>query len=310
MGLEKYQECGNQASANEDKGTNCGDPVKKEVKTGCLIYVVIAIFVLTITILGIVSEFFNERSKEYQRQEQTKIEAKLEREKKGKEILVSYQKQKEKEKFISEIEDHYQKVLALYNTGKYEDVAKELEKFISYQRIGYKDIRQISAKLKINDLEKKLKNIPDIKIYEKLVIYEELMDIDPTNLKYKKENEKLHARYKKKMEDDAIQIQKETSDLELLSWRWSEEYGYATAEGQVKNISKGKMENVEALVTWYDKNGDMITSNSALIEYNPILPGQTSPFKVIQSHNPAMKRATIEFKFIFGNAIPTFHKKK
>ena len=52
----------------------------------------------------------------------------------------------------------------------------------------------------------------------------------------------------------------------------------------------------------------MITSDSSLIEYDPILPGQTSPFKVIERYNPAMEKANIEFKHMWGNRIPTYHK--
>ena len=105
-----------------------------------------------------------------------------------------------------------------------------------------------------------------------------------------------------------MEKQKAFSDLELLSWHWSEGHGYVTAEGKVKNISGRKLKKVAALVTWYDANGNMITYDSSLIEYNPIMPNQSSPFKVMEQYNPAMKSATIEFKFMWGDRIP-FYKK-
>jgi hypothetical protein len=37
-----------------------------------------------------------------------------------------------------------------------------------------------------------------------------------------------------------------------------------------------------------------------------LLPGQTSPFKVMAKYNPAMKEASIEFKKMFGGQI--FHR--
>lgn len=98
--------------------------------------------------------------------------------------------------------------------------------------------------------------------------------------------------------------------LELQGWHWSESYGYAKAEGQVQNISEKSLKNVEAVVSWYAKNGDFITSDSALIEYNPLLPGQVSPFTVVTGYNPAMERATVEFKELMGGAISYKIKEK
>ena len=42
-----------------------------------------------------------------------------------------------------------------------------------------------------------------------------------------------------------------------------------------------------------------------LIEYNPVLSEQTSPFEVITTDNPAIARYQISFKFLLGNTIPT-----
>jgi hypothetical protein len=47
------------------------------------------------------------------------------------------------------------------------------------------------------------------------------------------------------------------------------------------------------------------SSDDALIDYNPILPGQKSPFKVYATWNPAMDNASISFKFMGGKSIPT-----
>ena len=92
--------------------------------------------------------------------------------------------------------------------------------------------------------------------------------------------------------------------LELIAWSWHSESGYAIAEGQVKNISSQSLRNVAAVVTFNDADGGFITSDDAVIDYNPILPGQTSPFKVMARANPAMKRALVEFKHLMGGSIP------
>ncbi len=105
---------------------------------------------------------------------------------------------------------------------------------------------------------------------------------------------------------------KEGYDLEIISWYWyiTESASYVEAKGQVKNISGMSLEDVEVVVTYYDKDGNFITSDSALIDFNPILDGQVSPFIVYTIYNPAMKTASIEFKFLLGGTIPTYSRKK
>jgi hypothetical protein len=71
----------------------------------------------------------------------------------------------------------------------------------------------------------------------------------------------------------------------------------------VKKISGQSLRNVQAVVTYRDRAGNFITSDDALIEYNPILAGQTSPFKVLTTQNPEMRTAFIEFKELMGGTI-------
>ena len=74
-------------------------------------------------------------------------------------------------------------------------------------------------------------------------------------------------------------------------------------EGQVENISQSSMKNVVAVANFYTQDGEFITSENALIEYDPIPPGQTSPFKTGARYNPAMKRCSVDFKEFFGGKI-------
>lgn len=98
--------------------------------------------------------------------------------------------------------------------------------------------------------------------------------------------------------------------LEIQNWSWHDEYDYAIAEGLVKNISGTKLENVEAEVSFKTSDGTFITSSDALIQYNPIMPDQSSPFKVMATFNPAMKSASIQFKYLGGETIPWKEKGK
>lgn len=101
-----------------------------------------------------------------------------------------------------------------------------------------------------------------------------------------------------------------TINLVLLSWRWSISYGYAIAEGRVKNVSGQKLSNVQAVFETYDANDNFISSGSALIEYDPILANQTSPFKVMLRYNPAMKTGWVTFKVLMGGQLSSVSKKE
>jgi hypothetical protein len=92
--------------------------------------------------------------------------------------------------------------------------------------------------------------------------------------------------------------------LELLSWRWSEANTYLTAEGEVKNISDESMDNIEVIVSFYASNDVFVKSAEALVDYNPIMPGQTSPFKAMTPSNPVIQKARIQFKKMFSGTIP------
>jgi hypothetical protein len=80
---------------------------------------------------------------------------------------------------------------------------------------------------------------------------------------------------------------------------------HMTVEGEVVNLSGDSLRYVAAVITWRDASGKFITSDKAIIEYNPILPGQTSPFKVISTRNPEMDRFDITFRLLSGPELST-----
>lgn len=93
--------------------------------------------------------------------------------------------------------------------------------------------------------------------------------------------------------------------LELIAMNDTREYDFITVEGQVKNISGVSLDSIVAVVEFYDSNGDFVKSDSALIDYDPILSGQTSPFSVITTDNPAIKKYSTTFKYFAGGTLPT-----
>lgn len=93
--------------------------------------------------------------------------------------------------------------------------------------------------------------------------------------------------------------------IELRSWRWSRSGSghFVQADGEIANVALWPLDHVEAVVTWYAKGGALITSASALIEYDPLMPGQRSPFKVLGKWNPAMADARIDFRTFSGRPL-------
>lgn len=98
-------------------------------------------------------------------------------------------------------------------------------------------------------------------------------------------------------------------EIEMDSFKWyKSSSSHVRAEGEVKNISDVPLRSVVAVITYKTKEGDFITFDSALIEYNPIMPDQISPFRVISTYNPLMETAHIEFQFHLGDKILTIYE--
>ncbi len=91
--------------------------------------------------------------------------------------------------------------------------------------------------------------------------------------------------------------------LQLLSWSNYTEYGYIHVVGEVRNISNSKLEHVLAVVTFRTENGTLVKTDDALINYDPLMPGQSSPFKVLTTENPAIKKLSLGFKHLLGGEI-------
>lgn len=98
--------------------------------------------------------------------------------------------------------------------------------------------------------------------------------------------------------------------IEVQSWSLGVEHGYAIVTGEIKNISDENLKNVEAVASFYTEDGTFISADSALIEYQTLLPGQTSPFKIMEDKNPLMHNVKIAFKTLFGDPIPYEGKKE
>ncbi len=91
--------------------------------------------------------------------------------------------------------------------------------------------------------------------------------------------------------------------LELEASSAERSYGWIKIEGMVKNVSDQPLEHVQAGALLFDAKGDFVTSDWSVIDYSPILAGQSSPFSVLVRDNPAIDTWQIQFREGFGGQI-------
>lgn len=98
--------------------------------------------------------------------------------------------------------------------------------------------------------------------------------------------------------------------LELLASNSKPQHGYMTVDGQVKNVSAVSLKDVTAVAQWKTPNGNVIVSQSAPIDLNPLHPGRTSTFRVVTTLYPDMASYTITFKELLGRTISTLDSRR
>jgi hypothetical protein len=91
--------------------------------------------------------------------------------------------------------------------------------------------------------------------------------------------------------------------LHLKSWQCVIKTSYTYLQGEVQNISDKKLSKVMAVGDFRASNGVLVESEDALLDYSTLLPGQSSPFKVMQKNNPAINNCTVKFRFLGGKGI-------
>jgi hypothetical protein len=295
MAITKCKECQKEISTKASSCPHCGAKVKSK-NIGCGI-------VLLVLIVGlIVVNIIDSQITQYNKRVETKKQEEIKKQQ-------NENFEKEKNDFISNIENHYSDLIKLKEQAKIDEAVNKLNLFEKYGKKNFKDINEINRDIKTKSLEEKLKKTPATDINGNLKLYSGLIKLNPNNQTYKSKAEQYQKKQDKYLQDKKENEYKASCQLAILSSRWQEEYDYAIYEGQVKNISNSNLTNVQAVVTWYDKNDNMITSSSALIEYNPILAGQTSPFKVMKTYNPEMKKASIEFSHLMGGTIKSYEER-
>lgn len=295
MAIKKCKECGKEVSTKADLCPHCGAKQKRK-SIGC------GGAILILIVIGFVGSQFADYNKKAEERKQV-----IHREQVRK--SQDEKNQKAKVAFEKGIEQHYTELVKLADGKQINEALSKVALFKKYGKLNYKDVEKYNKLLKKQSLIQRVKKLPASDIQGNLKSYQELLALEPNNDTFRKKINYYQGKWDKHLKEKQKKEYRASCQLEVVSSSWSENYGYSTYEGQVKNISNLKLDNVQAVVTWYDRNGNMITSSSALIEYNPILPGQISPFKVMKTYNPAMEKAGVEFSKLMGGTLRVYRKK-
>jgi len=82
-------------------------------------------------------------------------------------------------------------------------------------------------------------------------------------------------------------------------------HGYVTVTGMVTNLTQGTLKNVEAFVEFFDKRGDLIRSESALIELPMLQAKEESPYSIQARDMPDAASYRVRFRELLGASIPS-----
>jgi hypothetical protein len=80
----------------------------------------------------------------------------------------------------------------------------------------------------------------------------------------------------------------------IIDFACGGEYGHTWATGHVKNNSGEKTSAVKITASFYAADKSLIDTGWSYAEMTPLLPGQTSGFKVYGPHNQKVKTCSVD----------------
>lgn len=96
---------------------------------------------------------------------------------------------------------------------------------------------------------------------------------------------------------------KQSVQLELSDLSWMRERKYVLVSGVVTNVSDSSLEGIVVDVVFVNAEGGFVTSEFAMVDSNPVDPGQASTFSVMETHDPEISSASVSFRTLGGNAV-------
>ncbi len=98
----------------------------------------------------------------------------------------------------------------------------------------------------------------------------------------------------------------QTADLVLVSENASRDPNGGTVDvnGEFRNDGTTKIDSINATTVWRDAKGEIVKSTKIYVGFDPLMPGQTSPFHVMEMDNPLITSEYTTFEDDNG-IIPT-----
>ena len=93
--------------------------------------------------------------------------------------------------------------------------------------------------------------------------------------------------------------------LRATQFRVEREHGYVTVSGMARSLAHKPIINVEALVEFFDGQGSLVKSESALIELSSLRAGEESPFTVQTRDVTQIAAYRVRFRELLGASIPS-----
>jgi hypothetical protein len=105
--------------------------------------------------------------------------------------------------------------------------------------------------------------------------------------------------------DGTTTVDDSVPKLEVTSWKLgtSASGNFVEVDGEVVNSSNQPIDSLRVTAEFRTSDGTFITSEDGFVDYSPLMPGQSSPFKIMGRFNPQMATARLRFKTLFGGEI-------
>lgn len=91
--------------------------------------------------------------------------------------------------------------------------------------------------------------------------------------------------------------------LKVNSYNCVREYGFMTITGTVTNRSSQSINNLMVMGLFGTADGTIAKTADAMVDFQPLLPGQESPFKALTTINPALTTCGVKFKILMGGEV-------
>jgi hypothetical protein len=253
------KECGNQSfDKNAKKCPDCGGSLERKPnsikeKVGMLGFVVVIIILFAS--MGKISDFFEKGSPLEDDSGKESAAPVVDKSFINDKTSVLERKTPEDE-FLETIEIHHMELVSLNNEDKTEDASREPEPIKKYNKVEHQNVKNIEKKSEIVELEKRAKSIPASRIADNLVIYKQLLALEPSNPKYKNKvafyTKKIEANKRKKKKRKQFVMINKTGSVPVLSFPIDGAIvGSIPAGKKVQIFEKQSFKSGMTTQTWY-----------------------------------------------------------